>query len=331
MTLTHANHSSTHADGTYAGESCGFVVELAGRLDDLLRRRHERLRRHVADRADLRARRRGAADRRPLHDGPARGGRRARAPRRPPRRAVPLRDVPAADRDAGRCCAACCPPRSSSSLPRRARRCRCDGRERWFGATGPQGPGARARRHGRRRPARSCSTASPTWPRCTRPTQAASRSSCAPAPSRRSRRLSRDRRSRACSSPTRALLHARPGRSHLWVVAPSSRRTRSAPATSTPASGASRPSRSSSRSARSSPGPPRRWARSRPSRTPTRATAPTGSHLLRSGCSADEVVERLTAADDDREQRQLGVVDAAGRGATYTGSECHDVGRRTGG
>jgi uncharacterized Ntn-hydrolase superfamily protein len=49
---------------------------------------------------------------------------------------------------------------------------------------------------------------------------------------------------------------------------------------------------------------------------------PEGLHLLRS-CSADEVVERLNAADDDREQRQLGVVDSAGRGATYTGSECH--------
>ena len=34
-------------------------------------------------------------------------------------------------------------------------------------------------------------------------------------------------------------------------------------------------------------------------------------------------MERLTAADDGREQRQLGVVDAAGRGATFTGSDCH--------
>lgn len=50
---------------------------------------------------------------------------------------------------------------------------------------------------------------------------------------------------------------------------------------------------------------------------------PDGLELLRSGCSADEVVERLTAADDAREQRQLGVVDAAGRGATFTGTECH--------
>jgi uncharacterized Ntn-hydrolase superfamily protein len=51
---------------------------------------------------------------------------------------------------------------------------------------------------------------------------------------------------------------------------------------------------------------------------------PSGLDLLRAGASADEVVERLTAADDDRAQRQLGVVDAAGRGATYTGSECLD-------
>lgn len=51
---------------------------------------------------------------------------------------------------------------------------------------------------------------------------------------------------------------------------------------------------------------------------------PAGLELLRGGISADEVVERLTAADDDHAQRQLGVVDAVGRGATFTGSECHD-------
>ena len=50
---------------------------------------------------------------------------------------------------------------------------------------------------------------------------------------------------------------------------------------------------------------------------------PDGLALLESGCSADEVVEQLTAGDDDREQRQLGVVDAAGRGATFTGTGCH--------
>ena len=37
---------------------------------------------------------------------------------------------------------------------------------------------------------------------------------------------------------------------------------------------------------------------------------PAGLELLRAGASADEVVEQLTAADDDRAQRQLGVVDA---------------------
>jgi uncharacterized Ntn-hydrolase superfamily protein len=50
---------------------------------------------------------------------------------------------------------------------------------------------------------------------------------------------------------------------------------------------------------------------------------PDGLDLLRGGCSAEEAIARLTAADRDREQRQLGIVDAAGRGATYTGSGCH--------
>jgi uncharacterized Ntn-hydrolase superfamily protein len=51
---------------------------------------------------------------------------------------------------------------------------------------------------------------------------------------------------------------------------------------------------------------------------------PGGLELLRSGLAAGEVVERLTSADEGREKRQLGVVDAAGRGATFTGAECHD-------
>ena len=50
---------------------------------------------------------------------------------------------------------------------------------------------------------------------------------------------------------------------------------------------------------------------------------PDGLALLRQGLSASEVVERLTAADDDREQRQLGVVDAQGASAAFTGSGCH--------
>jgi len=51
---------------------------------------------------------------------------------------------------------------------------------------------------------------------------------------------------------------------------------------------------------------------------------PDGLALLREGLSADEVVERLTAADDDRAQRQLGIVDGQGRSASYTGDGCHE-------
>jgi uncharacterized Ntn-hydrolase superfamily protein len=58
---------------------------------------------------------------------------------------------------------------------------------------------------------------------------------------------------------------------------------------------------------------------------------PDGLALLRQDLSAEEVVKRLTEADDGREQRQLGIVDARGRAATFTGSECHDwAGGRTG-
>ena len=49
---------------------------------------------------------------------------------------------------------------------------------------------------------------------------------------------------------------------------------------------------------------------------------PEGLALLRQGLSAQDVVDRLTAADDDRDHRQLGVVDANGGSATYTGSAC---------
>ena len=49
-----------------------------------------------------------------------------------------------------------------------------------------------------------------------------------------------------------------------------------------------------------------------------------GLELLREGLSATEVVERLTDVDDDRAQRQLGVVDSRGGSATFTGSECRD-------
>jgi uncharacterized Ntn-hydrolase superfamily protein len=58
---------------------------------------------------------------------------------------------------------------------------------------------------------------------------------------------------------------------------------------------------------------------------------PNGLQLLREGLSAQEVVDRLTAEDEGRDHRQLGVVDGQGNAASYTGSECMDwAGGRTG-
>jgi len=58
---------------------------------------------------------------------------------------------------------------------------------------------------------------------------------------------------------------------------------------------------------------------------------PDGLALLREELSTEEVVQRLTSADDGRDHRQLGVVDREGRAASYTGSECLDwAGGRTG-
>jgi uncharacterized Ntn-hydrolase superfamily protein len=58
---------------------------------------------------------------------------------------------------------------------------------------------------------------------------------------------------------------------------------------------------------------------------------PNGLALLRDGLPASEVVERLVAADDGRDQRQVGVVDASGGSASWTGPECNDwAGHRTG-
>src|ERR671931_1011600 len=58
---------------------------------------------------------------------------------------------------------------------------------------------------------------------------------------------------------------------------------------------------------------------------------PDGLALLREGRSADETIELLTAADEGRAQRQVGIVDGAGRAATFTGPECNEwAGGRTG-
>ncbi len=58
---------------------------------------------------------------------------------------------------------------------------------------------------------------------------------------------------------------------------------------------------------------------------------PDGLALLRQGLGAEEVVRRLTEADEGRDERQLGIVDARGGAATFTGTGCHAwAGSRTG-
>ena len=49
---------------------------------------------------------------------------------------------------------------------------------------------------------------------------------------------------------------------------------------------------------------------------------PLGLARMRSGAAASEALEALRAADPDREVRQVGMVDAAGRSAAFTGARC---------
>ncbi len=61
------------------------------------------------------------------------------------------------------------------------------------------------------------------------------------------------------------------------------------------------------------------------------AYGPEGLALLRRGRSAEETVRELTGADAQRDHRQLGVVDAKGNAAAFTGAKClewagHEVG-----
>ena len=51
---------------------------------------------------------------------------------------------------------------------------------------------------------------------------------------------------------------------------------------------------------------------------------PRGLELLEQGLSPDEVVTRLTNADEGRDRRQLAVIDAQGRVSAYTGSRTSD-------
>jgi uncharacterized Ntn-hydrolase superfamily protein len=50
---------------------------------------------------------------------------------------------------------------------------------------------------------------------------------------------------------------------------------------------------------------------------------PDGLALMAQGISAREALSRLIAQDEGRAQRQVGLVDAQGTAATFTGDECH--------
>jgi len=71
------------------------------------------------------------------------------------------------------------------------------------------------------------------------------------------------------------------------------------------------------------------WARAGVGAVATQAMAnynygPRGLDLMAGGTDAAETVEALISADTERGHRQLGVVDAQGRAATFTGEECFE-------
>jgi uncharacterized Ntn-hydrolase superfamily protein len=71
------------------------------------------------------------------------------------------------------------------------------------------------------------------------------------------------------------------------------------------------------------------WVRASAGAIATQALAnlsygPDGLELLVEGRSAADVITTLTERDDEKQHRQLGVVDVHGRAASYTGEECLD-------
>lgn len=52
------------------------------------------------------------------------------------------------------------------------------------------------------------------------------------------------------------------------------------------------------------------------------AFGPDGLGFMAQGLSAQDAMEKLLAADPQREHRQVGIVDSQGRSATFTGKEC---------
>ncbi len=78
------------------------------------------------------------------------------------------------------------------------------------------------------------------------------------------------------------------------------------------------------------------WAKAKAGAVATQALAntsfgPRGLELMAHGLSANTALERMLARDPDRAHRQVGLVDAKGRSASYTGKACMDwAGSRTG-
>jgi len=69
------------------------------------------------------------------------------------------------------------------------------------------------------------------------------------------------------------------------------------------------------------------WAEARVGAIATQAYAnprygPEGLALLREAATAEETVEKLVAADDGRDTRQVGIVDRSGNSASWTGPRC---------
>src|SRR5436309_2254542 len=71
------------------------------------------------------------------------------------------------------------------------------------------------------------------------------------------------------------------------------------------------------------------WARGGVGAVATQAFAevtygPRGLDLLEQGLEPGEAIDRLVADDPQRQQRQVGIVDAAGGSASFTGTECFE-------
>lgn len=70
------------------------------------------------------------------------------------------------------------------------------------------------------------------------------------------------------------------------------------------------------------------WARAGAGAVATQSYAnltygPRGLEMMESGTPAEKTIETLTAEDEDRGLRQVGMVDRAGAAAAYTGTDCH--------